>query len=271
MKKSLITFITLLSVLLYLNINFTNICSSNSSETRNINADYKIYGDLLYKEIPISQLHKNGCTINLLSEEVFIRVVGLSEEGKNKEIIIIPQYINGIEVKEIGEISKSIEIYWESEKLRRVYMDFAPKSFYNVFKQIKCILCVNEIPNDCIINQHIYISSYNHVNGDIYNNVERDYRGQSNYCYYANVSYFYNYDDAPENGYYFIDDYEYGTKINYIPPNPTREGFLFEGWYKEKECVNKWNFDSDTLPIREYVDSKVKYQETRLFAKWIKE
>lgn len=27
------------------------------------------------------------------------------------------------------------------------------------------------------------------------------------------------------------------------PPNPTKEGYIFDGWYKEPECVNEWNFE----------------------------
>lgn len=58
----------------------------------------------------------------------------------------------------------------------------------------------------------------------------------------ANVSYFYNYDNAVNDGYYWIDDYDYGDKIEYIPKDPVRDGYVFSGWYKETECINRWNF-----------------------------
>lgn len=47
--------------------------------------------------------------------------------------------------------------------------------------------------------------------------------------YAANVSYFYNYEGAPNDGYYWLDDLEDGETIKYIPENPTREGYLFGG------------------------------------------
>lgn len=48
-----------------------------------------------------------------------------------------------------------------------------------------------------------------------------------------------------------------GNKIT-APDNPTRDGFLFNGWYKEIELENQWNFDTDTLSTN-----------TTLYAKWI--
>ncbi len=41
------------------------------------------------------------------------------------------------------------------------------------------------------------------------------------------------------------------------PTNPTAEGYVFCGWYKESECTNAWNFDSDTVTA-----------DTTLHAKW---
>ncbi|MBR3308138.1 MAG: InlB B-repeat-containing protein [Lachnospiraceae bacterium] len=43
------------------------------------------------------------------------------------------------------------------------------------------------------------------------------------------------------------------------PAAPTAEGYTFDGWYKEKECTNAWDFDTDTVTA-----------DTRLYAKWTK-
>lgn len=87
----------------------------------------------------------------------------------------------------------------------------------------------------------------------------------------ANVSYFYNFDIEENYGYYWIDDWGYGAKIEFIPPEPERKGYTFGGWYKEPECINIWSFENDTLPEQKKdEEGREVYQETRLYAKWIK-
>ena len=80
---------------------------------------------------------------------------------------------------------------------------------------------------------------------------------------------------SKENGYYSFKKDEngnffYNATITTIPPDPTREGYTFGGWYKEPECINKWDFDTDTLP--ELIldeNNNIVFQETALYAKWI--
>lgn len=69
---------------------------------------------------------------------------------------------------------------------------------------------------------------------------------------------------------YFIDDCD-GTIVNVIPPTPYKEGYEFIGWYKEKECINEWDFENDIVPAKIYNnDGEYLYQETILYAKWEK-
>lgn len=85
------------------------------------------------------------------------------------------------------------------------------------------------------------------------------------------MSYYYNYEQAPNDGYYWIDNYNYGEKIEYIPPIPERDEYAFDGWYKESDCINKWDFETDALPQAQIDDQGQEiYQETKLYAKWIK-
>ncbi len=89
----------------------------------------------------------------------------------------------------------------------------------------------------------------------------------------ANVVYHMNYENAPFE-FYCVDNYDYSvqeslSKITIIPPEPQHEGYIFDGWYKEKECVNKWNYETDSLPIlKTDINGQVIYQETSLYAKW---
>ena len=54
------------------------------------------------------------------------------------------------------------------------------------------------------------------------------------------------------------------------PYDPKREGYTFAGWYKEPECINAWNFDTDVITIKFDEEGKRIYEEICLYAKWIK-
>lgn len=32
-----------------------------------------------------------------------------------------------------------------------------------------------------------------------------------------------------------------------LPEPPTREGYVFTGWYKDRACFDPWNMDTDTI------------------------
>ena len=63
-----------------------------------------------------------------------------------------------------------------------------------------------------------------------------------------------------------------GGKIEGTPYEPQREGYTFGGWYKEPECVNKWDFETDKLPEATYDEEGyiTDFVETKLYAAWIK-
>jgi uncharacterized repeat protein (TIGR02543 family) len=71
-----------------------------------------------------------------------------------------------------------------------------------------------------------------------------------------------------------VDDYD-NEVISFVPKPPVRDGYEFAGWYKERECINKWDFEVDIVPKKEIIatsdDSLVQYvfKETKLYAKWI--
>ena len=204
---------------------------------------------------------------------------GLSEQGKQKKVVIVPETVDGYDVvalsymfgiANLGELeSRSIEaLYIPSE----VYI--GGSGTFNSCPNLKKIVFINVngwrsldyYPHnyDDLINVY-YCSAYDGYDG---------YYVDSHIGRYANVSYMYNYEGAENEGYYWVDNFDYGGTIGYIPENPEREGYTFGGWYKEPECINKWNFESDVLPeerteMNEEGEEEVVYQETRLYAKWL--
>ena len=83
----------------------------------------------------------------------------------------------------------------------------------------------------------------------------------------ANTAYMFNYDGEPNGGYFFINNFDWGKKIDPAPYMPMRNGYEFKGWYKEPECINLWNFESDTLPQESEIGEN---PETKLYAGWEK-
>ena len=88
----------------------------------------------------------------------------------------------------------------------------------------------------------------------------------------ANTAYMFNYEGAPNENYYAIDEFERGGLITKYPYDPYREGYDFGGWYKDEECTQIWDFAVDTLPAPTYDENgDLEYVETRLYAKWDKQ
>ena len=75
---------------------------------------------------------------------------------------------------------------------------------------------------------------------------------------YCNVIYTTNIDDEI----YYIDSFSNNFPIYHVPTDPIRYGYIFKGWYKEKECINKWDFENDLVIKGD------EYKPIILYAKW---
>lgn len=217
-------------------------------------------------------LHTSGDFVYRLNEDAFF-LEGLSEQGKQKETIVVPKEIDGYKVERYTyQYWSSIQGTFKSERIKQLY--FIPsvamfRAGFSGMPNLEKVIMIgtqNDVYdisyND---NTTIYFSTIQN-----YNSWEADERGYISGCFYlSNCNYFYNYAGAENDGYYWSDNYDYGEKITYVPQNPEREGYIFGGWFKEPECVNVWNFDTDALPEAKYnEEGEALYQETRLYAKW---
>ena len=214
------------------------------------------------------------------SKEKYIALNGLTEEGWKKEIIVVPTEIDGYPVK-----SLSIGLDWfsnrsdfdfgflKSANLKAIYL---PHSQIAIEAYETFLDCPN-LEKIVYIGVNAYDGAYEvYYNQKVYfpcldedNETSYYYYGE---IYYANVVYLYNYEGAENEGHYWVDYFAYGEKIGYIPEEPKRTGYTFGGWYKEAECENIWNFEADILPQAKYDHlGDELMQETKLYAKWIKE
>ena len=219
-----------------------------------------------------------------VSESGEILLVGLTKKGQQQETIVIPSEIDGKQVYRIGEP------YWEypgsyhwkcdfkSDNLKCLYINsnaspnLDEDNFYADLSKLENVFWGSKYDSIEIIqcspkNKSIYVSTtcyeYNEFSGihyDIQGRV-KDY----SYIKVANVVYYLN-DDTKDT--FFVDDCD-GTIVNVVPPNPIREGYKFKGWYKEKECINKWDFEKDIIPSKEYdKEDNYIFKETAIYAGW---
>ena len=229
----------------------------------------------------------NGCSIGLrlYENDIFIytvgydtnrvSILGLTDKGREQEYLIVPEKIDGKDVVALSYNDyneKKIEEKFGDKKYSGLRSDNLKKIFIipkiqvknmDVFQCAKNLYGVFYLSNESTVREGVNHYNYYYTKENEVPKFTRDGR-------IANVSYYYNYEQAPNNGYYWIDNYNYGEKIEYIPPIPERDGYAFDGWYKESDCINKWNFETDALPQAQVDDQGQEiYQETKLYAKWI--
>ena len=213
-------------------------------------------------------------------------IIGTTEQGKSKRVLVIPEYINGVRVDCLGarrgyemRIDGMGSPNMSSEVLEKIYFERAIDFYPDLRYAIKNLAFnkviypgVEPYPEDTWGTDMYFPRSAYEQNEAINKDSNK---------HPANVSFYYNYEGAINRGYYWIDDCDYGGKIEYIPKEPTRKGYTFGGWYKEEECINPWSFENDRLPDERFdeieeirygetvITLETIYQETILYAKWI--
>ena len=206
-------------------------------------------------------------------------LIGFTEEGKQKECVVLPTELDGVTIVGIcyryrtSIMSSSRVGKIESDCLKRIYV---PNAYTYTKKDYANIVTL--LPSDCL--QIVWQDRNADTGWSVRIFMDKHYILADNLCnsetekwhyegYVANVSYMHNYDNAPNDGYYWADNYE-NDLIKYIPPEPKREGYTFDGWYKDKECTEKWDFESDKTGGNIQYVFGYQYTGTYLYAKWRK-
>ena len=196
-----------------------------------------------------------------------INIYGLVEEAQEKEIIIIPESIDSLPVIAIGQdglgwerylkgkyskiyIPNSvIDIHGVSRTLLRRKVFFADK-YGSVDWNKRITLLQDILKYDSLVKVFIAESLYQE-----YQNLPNVEKG---YIFIANLSY------MVDDEIYWIDDYKDGEYVE-VPPVPSKEGFVFDGWYLDEEFSNEWDFELNQYKKPE--DSA----SLKLYAKFISE
>ena len=218
-------------------------------------------------------------------------VLDLSEEGKQQSVIIMPKTILG-EKYCLCDTTPILGVGYSkwrgSDNLERLYINHFRDSEHQYkgvgqielellgdFPKLEKILTNFSLTSEYINYENIVYTNCNYVSQ--FNEGEKIRRER--YAQMADVQFMWNYDDAPNYGYYWVDDIEDGEKIEIIPDVPERDGYIFGGWYCESECINEWSFDTpikkqELTEYREWRDQTVAIYPhdyvTFIYAKWIK-
>ena len=182
----------------------------------------------------------------------YIAIVDLTEEANQKDRIIIPETIEGKPVVSVG-MSGFMALYdiGAGANYTKLYL---PKTLQNIIVKAReyfAKMFLIEEPNEMFRSSKKFFTT-NEIY-EKYNGKEDSFKVEI-----ANIQY------VLEDEIYFIDDYrESEGSLILEPPVPQKDGYIFEGWYLEKEYINKWDFDND---LHIYDESQ---KVTFLYAKWI--
>ena len=211
-----------------------------------------VYGDFVCDVVT----ERNGVKL----DTPYVSILELSEEGKSKKTIVVPSKISGYEVR-IGRNG----IWcnggdWESDKLEKVYVCNGVKIVASDFLRFAS---VKRLFNMGTVGSEIVTSKDSGEEFTIYHLYIKEDLEKVNVVFRRN--------DNPEKyGRYWMDVLN-NEKIAVIPPEPTRKGYKFDGWYKEEECITPWDFEHDIVPEPVYDEEGKCTNQIELFAKWVKE
>ena len=207
-----------------------------------------VYGDFVCDVVT----EQNGEEL----DNPYVCILELSVEGKNQKTIVVPSKIGRYEVR-IGHYG----IWanggdWESDNLEKVYICNDVYIIDSSFLRRTPAKTVFDMGSE---------------GNDIYTKKEN---GEEilRYGLYSNkVNVVFRLNNAfNEHDRYWIDYVLNNEKIEVIPPEPTKKGYKFDGWYIEKECITPWNFDHDIVPEPVYDEEGKCTNQIELFAKWVK-
>lgn len=188
-----------------------------------------------------------------------VEICGLTELGYEQSVLVIPATIDGCPVVRFGGRRSS---WWDeihSENLLKliflsnktfheqyyghpvekvIYVDFDTDGFNHGKHNLEEFFAPSQICDD--ISEKMV-------------NVPIGYRVLE-----TNVSYLYNYEDAPNHNFFLADYLEIGESF-FCPYIPEREGYTFEGWSLSRSdgCIDLSSMQMD--------DSKITF-----YAKWNK-
>ena len=199
-----------------------------------------------------------------------ITITELTEKGKQQKLLEVPETIKGFPVTCYGRDrlgggghiqSSVLEILILPSTLK--WFDNSPFYYCPKLKEVYINNATKALEDSGIFSGIAYVPS---IAFDQYK-TNTDYL--SKHVVAANISFLLNYADSPNAGFYRIDNKAGGSTVT-KPVDPSRDGYVFGGWYKDADCTAIWDFDNDVTATDQYdgEGGELIYNETKLYAKW---
>lgn len=191
------------------------------------------------KEYESTDLFVYDKITNMVNETV-ICIMNITEKARNLEYLVVPEEIDGLPV---CRLNYSLG----SEKIKKVYIPhtvnyISPSGFvlidgkYLYSRKNPIKTSISSYANDAYVPS-IFIDNYSRL-------IKNYYISPLLQIHEANLNYYWNYPYSANGGVYFVDDLDVGESITYIPPDPKREGYIFNGWYIDPECQTQFDIES---------------------------
>lgn len=216
-----------------------------------------------------------GVTFELHSgdtSDAYYTAHSLTEDGKNLKCVVIPPEIDGIPVTEVSSFSLwQQHVFFDSNAMEKIYFPYSitfscdevPYGIFHISSPYDYFLVFSPSVDCLVVNGLAFVSVVPCV-------AYKEYRGDES-IKPANIAFMFNYEDAPNEGYFFIDLVEEENgKLTKPPYDPTREGYTFVGWYKDEECTTPWDFENDRITLRFDEKEYLIFEEIRLYASFEK-
>lgn len=205
-------------------------------------------------------------------------ILGLVNDSENITQLVIPETLGGYTVKRVGEyycpiISAPYKKYGiNATTIANIIIN------HDIDTLVDC--GIKDFSGNLIINAKInsfhcvnrYGETFLDINSVQINTDAMDFTYDNTYDgRYILSKYRKEYDlHLMENHYEIVFDADGGTQKTYYsiikkdtlciePQSPIKQGFEFIGWYKEQQCINRWEFSSEIVT-----------SDVTLYAKWNK-
>lgn len=203
--------------------------------------------------------------INYEGEDT-VTILTLTDKGKEQEILVIPDKINGYKVNELGGQIRGdvffnkptyVVQFTHTKKIYFIKESKAPYGtmHYSFGRNIPQLVLL--IPEEALLDDLKTLGSdntYSYVDKETLVKANLD-RSKADLC---NMFFYENYENGRGMPYWI--DYICENGVYVKPSNPQRTGYVFSGWYTDSDGTEEWNGEY-AIPEGE--------TSLELYAKWI--